>query len=136
MSYVRTYVRAYQQPASHAAVAKQGRRVAGTHFCLHPLVTAGLAGFKSEDATSIDADPVTDLTLEGGFTMHHGGYEKKNAGMVAKRIWMPPCHVKCVPSVFLLGCVVIAAACCSAGQVCVLQPAAHIPQLCSNAWLP
>ena len=38
----------------------------------------------------IEAQPVTDLSLEGGFLMQHGGYEKKNVGMVAKRLWRPP----------------------------------------------
>lgn len=50
-----------------------------------------------EDAVPMEAQPIAPdgLTLEGGFEWHHGGYEKKNAGMQAVRAFQPPCTIRC-----------------------------------------
>ena len=51
-------------------------------------------GFDSSNAVPMEVQPVTDLTLEGGFTMRHGGYEKKNVGLKGERRFEPPYTVR------------------------------------------
>ena len=68
-----------------------------THTSPHfPCVSEGI--FRVEDAVPMEAQPIAPngLTLEGGFEWHHGGYEKKNAGMQAVRAFTPPCTIRCV----------------------------------------
>ena len=61
-----------------------------------PYLSEGI--FRMEDAVPMEAQPISPdgLTLEGGFEWHHGGYEKKNAGMQAVRAFTPPCTIRSV----------------------------------------
>lgn len=58
------------------------------------LVFHAGVGFDSNNAVPMEVQPVSDLTLEGGFTMRHGGYEKKNFGLKGERCFEPPCTVR------------------------------------------
>ncbi|KAF5843468.1 hypothetical protein DUNSADRAFT_15763 [Dunaliella salina] len=55
-----------------------------------PWLHHGIGGFEMNNATEMVSKAAPEVTLEGGFTWWHEGYETRNRGMRASRQFIPP----------------------------------------------
>jgi len=55
-----------------------------------PFLHHGIGGFEMKNATEMVSKAAPEVTLDGGFTWWHEGYETRNKGMTASRQFIPP----------------------------------------------
>ncbi|KAF5843469.1 Rieske [2Fe-2S] iron-sulfur domain-containing protein, partial [Dunaliella salina] len=55
-----------------------------------PYLHHGMGGFEMKNATELLSRAVPEVTLEGGFTWRHQGYETRNRDLMAARQFIPP----------------------------------------------